>query len=339
MGLFSLGALRRLRIPLFTDQQRFILEEYADYVDDNTEAEGAVDADDKRNIVGYHAFPSLKKMSLYYGKSYPSLLKAKQEIVEMDLLQEAELQISNSTITYSMNFSKLFRLGDYYETVRELKLDENDEDVKKFFESAFRSYEDDYLTFPVRTLKKREKPMVIKDWKNLVDAGDDALERYWRTYREKSIGADGNNTNTYDTTKEHDSELSSSNHNIDMNDDENQEFPTYQYSKEQYPYEKPFFNKNDVKILQGDFERFTHTTLSGKKIWLEFSEKSMNDQGKFDMEIVMEPIKSYKEKNRFRNSRKGKELSELIEEYNTIYLQALHYLVYKKHHPEYEPEE
>ena len=93
MGMFSLDVVRRLRIPLFSDQQRFVLEEYASYADDNTEEDGTIDVHSRKNIIGYHAFPSLKKMSQYYGKSYTSLIKAKQELIDMEILMKLELWI------------------------------------------------------------------------------------------------------------------------------------------------------------------------------------------------------------------------------------------------------
>lgn len=337
MGMFSLDVVRRLRIPLFSDQQRFVLEEYASYADDNTEEDGTIDVHSRKNIIGYHAFPSLKKMSQYYGKSYTSLIKAKQELIDMEILKEAEYQLNNSTITYCINFSKLFRLGDYYATLRSYKLNENDEKVKKFFQSAFKTYEDDFITFPVRTFRQREKGRTIDDWETLVDAGDDALEEYWRTYREKSIGAAEHNTNTSNTTKGHAIYPSMTNDNINHQPNDNQNCPKYPYSIEQYATEEPLITKKEIKIFKEDFERFTHTTLHGKKIWLEFSEKSINSQGKFDMDIITRPIKSYKEKNRFKNSKKGKQLYKTIQEYNSTYVQVLHYLIYKKHHPDFVP--
>ena len=224
MGIFSMVTIRELRIPLFTDQQRFLIEQLALYADDNTAYEQSVNPLGKKNIVGYHTYPSLRKMSKDYGKSYAALSKAKKELLEMDIIKEAEKQLHRTTITYAINFSKIFRLADYYCTIRSLHLDKDDTTVTQFFNSAMRSYEDDYLTFPVRSITAKEKGICIHDWDDLVYGGDDALEEFWRTYRQKKIGAVGSSTDNQANTKNDDHDFSISHHSITSSRDDNQEF-------------------------------------------------------------------------------------------------------------------
>lgn len=222
MGTFFFDTAREGKFRFLKDSEKFMLEEAARHADDNTDPHGYVNKLGRRNIIGEHIYPSVARIAKLYGKDRKNLNSAIASLVKMDLLYFHEDNYKfGETKQYKINVSKFFRIVDYYHTVDTLGLDESTENVKRFFQSAYTSYDHDYTTFPLRNITQREKGIVIEDWEKLVVNGD--IDTFWESYREKSVGAADNSTNTENITKEHKEALSIHDDSTSTSEHDNQE--------------------------------------------------------------------------------------------------------------------
>lgn len=200
MSAFLIAATLRAQIPELTYCETYVLLNMALAADDGSNRSSTNTKHDHQ--IGDNVDISINKIAKMSGFDRSSLNKAVKSLIQKGYITLAEERNSSrkrnkTTNTYHVNVSKIIRVLDYQKTVQVLNLNIDDKYVQKFYQSAIRTYEDDYSNPPFTSLEDEEQGICIHDWDNLVEAGDDALERFWRTYREKSI-SDDNNTETLD---------------------------------------------------------------------------------------------------------------------------------------------
>lgn len=200
MSAFLIAATLRAQIPELTYCETYVLLNMSLAADDGSNRSSTSTKRDHQ--IGDNVDISINKIAKMSGFDRSSLNKAVKSLIQKGYITLAEERNSSrkrnkTTNTYHVNVSKIIRVLDYQKTVQVLNLDIDDEYVQKFYQSAIRTYEDDYSDPPFTSLEDEEHGICIQDWDDLVEAGDDALERFWRTYREKSTSAD-NNTETLD---------------------------------------------------------------------------------------------------------------------------------------------
>lgn len=185
MGVFLLSTAFAARIPDLTYCETFLLCEMAKSADDNTELVTLSNGAKRQNKIGGHVFTSLKRLAKETKRSRAALSNAAKSLVEKGYIQLVQSSKENSQTTnmYHVNVSKIIRVLDYQKTVQVLNLDIDDEDVQKFYQSAIRTYEDDFNNPPFTSLTTEVEGLVIDDWEDKVDKNE--LENLWTTYREK----------------------------------------------------------------------------------------------------------------------------------------------------------
>lgn len=100
--------------------------------------------------------------------------------------------------------------------------------------------------------------MLIEHWEKLIDTGEEALQHFWRTYRQKKVGADGSSTDNCKGVEEATTTSSIKNDNTYDIEYANQHFledlleeqpetidqQRWNMFKNNFPYRQPYKNKN-----------------------------------------------------------------------------------------------
>ena len=339
MGMFLFCNIRKYQLLSCTDKAHHVFEELGRHADDNTGYSHG-----RYNKIGYHAYPSINSIATNIRHKRTYVTEALKELKEHDLIRSCgTLKENSSVILYALNISKYVRLIDYYHTVSKLGLDENDPKVQQFYASAMRSYEDDYDTFPIRTLTKMIVPRTIENWESLVDEGEEALEFYWRNYREKGLGAKVTSTESSSTTmKEHKNKaLSNTDDSTSDDNDANQYFDdNYEDNEEEYPYNGEELKLIRPNITAKEMRRFKSNTHSIKGYYHYNEEKHpiRINQDTVDDDGLMKPerihIADPQKAEKFWSSNMGQKTLKRLETINRNYRKEMHYVVYKRYHPD-----
>lgn len=261
MGTFLTTTALCAQIPELTYCETYVLLQMSFAADDNT-GHNTLNGVQRYNKIGSHVYISIKNLAQTGSFDRGTLNKAVKSLLENGYIRLTTERNTGkqkrSTNTYEINVSKIIRILDYQETVNKLNLDRNNEKVKKFYRSAISTYEDDYDNPPFSSFKKVEKGMLIDHWENLVDTGEEALQHFWRTYRQKKVGADGSSTDKRKGLEEATTTSSIKNDNTYEIKDANQHLlehlleeqpetidqKRWNMFKNNFPYRQPYKDKN-----------------------------------------------------------------------------------------------
>lgn len=350
-----------------------VLEALGDFADDNTGVTKINQNLTRENKLGSHIYCSITTLALKINRDRSSVSKAVKTLKELDYIREVPRDDYNSSgkekTMFEINMSKCMRLYICKKTLlyygintknaegntaeeRESNKQRNLQ-LERLIAAAAISQEDDYddpwitkLNFPLPDVN------IVYGLEELPNLSDKDLEDYWRNYRssnkdigkEKSSSNDGNIATTQNktTTKEHKNKALSSTDDSTSDDNDANQYSddNYEDKEEEYPYSGEELKLIRPDITAKEMRRFKSNTHSIKGYYYYKEEKHpiRINQDTVDDDGLMKPerihIADPQKAEKFWSSNMGQKTLKRLETINRNYRKEMHYVVYKRYHPD-----
>lgn len=165
------------------------------HCDDNT-GETVINGKKRMNIIGHHAYPSAERLSVRSKKHKSNISRSYSNLQKEGWIKHTANK-ANNVKEYAANFSLLIRISDANATEDAECFQEkygndykNSDDYKnwlRFFETFCKYIEGDFQRTPITQADINFQRIIIDNWRELLESGEEAIRDYAVSYRDKKL--------------------------------------------------------------------------------------------------------------------------------------------------------